>query len=153
MTREVIPVVAPTFMHTTERARLAGFRFVANEGDVSILDVEITSIRLVQGATFWIMNPLDGDKGSLSVVDKNDVMGLHTANGIPLGTPIELVRYANSIPLPSVAFHQEGAVMDTVAPIAAGLFIRATYEADAVSPPLVPQQRIIGMTFRWYLEA
>jgi len=146
-------IVAPTFMHSTERARLAGFSFVANDGETSILDVEIATHRLVQGATFWVMNPAVGDKGSLSVVDKNDVVGLHTANGIPLGVPIELTKYATDIPLPAAALHQESAVMDTVAPIPPGLFIRATYEAVAAVPPAAPQQRVIGITFRWYLSA
>lgn len=142
------PVVAPTFMHTTERARLAGFTFVADDAQASVLDIEISSRRLVQGATFWVSDCIAGDRGSLSVVDKNDVLGLHTANGIPLGTPIELVKYAANMPMPTAALHQESAIMDTVSSVPAGLFIRCTYEAVAASAP----QRVIGITFRWYLD-
>lgn len=140
------PIFAPTFLAASEQARLEGYEIVAEPGAVTILDVEVTSQMLVQGGQFWIVGSVAGDKCQFAVVDKNDVLGLHTANGIPLGTPIELVRYVKNYRLPPVPLYQDSIVMPTVAPVAPGLFLRAQFDAVVGGG-----QRRIGVLYHWYI--
>jgi hypothetical protein len=140
------PVFAPTFLSASEQARLEGYELIGEPNAVTVLDVEVQNQMLVQGGQFWISGAVAGDKCHFSVVDKNDVLGLHTANGIPLGTPIELVRYVKNYRLPPVPLYQDTIVMPTVAPVAPGLFLRAMLEAVAGGG-----QRRVGMLYRWYI--
>lgn len=140
------PVFAPTFLSTSEQARLEGYEISCEPDSTAILDVEVTVQMLVQGGQFWSQDCVRGDKAHFSVVDKNDVLGLHTANGIPFGTPIELVRYVKNYRLPTTTLFQEDIIMPTVAPIAPGLFLRTVYEAVAGGTT-----RHTGILYRWYI--
>lgn len=140
------PVTAPTFLHASAQARLKGYALSCAVNDVAILDIEVTTQLLVQGGGFWMSNTVFGDKAHFAVVDKNDVLGLHTANNIPLGTPIELVRYVEDYRPPTAALWDDDIVMPTVAPVALGLFLRMTYEA--VNSGV---QRDMGVLYRWYI--
>lgn len=139
-------VVAPTFLFSSEQARLQGYALSCAPDSVAILDVEVTVQMLVQGGQFWIADGQIGDLGQFSVVDKNDVLGLHTANNIALGTPIELVRYVKDYRPPTVTLWKEDIIMPTVAPVAPGLFLRTIYEAVAGGGT-----RNMGVLFRWYI--
>lgn len=139
------PVVAPTFLFADERARLRGFRMSCPADEIAIIDVEVTTQLLVQGADFWVMGAQVDDKASFAVVDKADVLGLHTAYSIPIGTPIELTRYVADYPLPTSTIYEQDVTMPTVAPIAAGLFLRCIYDATPAG-----SQREIGVVFKWY---
>lgn len=136
-------VVAPTFLHASEQARLKGYRVVCAPGEVTIFDIEVTSQLLVQGGQFWLRNAADEDYADFSIVDKNDVLGLHTQYGIPLGTPIELRKYVDYFPFPP-GDYQDNIVMPTVAPIIEGLFMRVVYHSHGVAPVT------LGMLYRWY---
>ncbi len=145
-TADGVPVMAPTFLHASAQARLEGYALECAPGTTTILDVEATTQILVQGGQFWVQDCARGDKAHFSVVDKNDVMGLHTLYGYPLGTPIELVRYVKDYRLPTTALWKEDIIMPTVAPIATGLFMRTTYEAVAGGTT-----RYMGVLYRWYI--
>jgi hypothetical protein len=145
-TTEDVPVVSPTFLFSSNQARLKGYALSCAVGATAILDIEVTAQLLVQGGSFWVTNTQFGDLAHFAVVDKNDVMGLHTANGIPLGTPIELVRYVEDYRPPTVALWQGDIIMPTVAPVAAGLFMRMIYEAVAGGA-----QRDMSVLYRWYI--
>lgn len=140
------PVMAPTFLHASEQARLEGFVLETDPGEVGILDVEVTHQLLVQGGQFWVMDAQKGDVAHFSIVDKNNVLGLHVLYGIPMGTPIELVRYVKGYCLPTSPLWKDDIIMPTVAPVAQGLFIRCTYEAANVGVA-----RTMGSLFRWYI--
>lgn len=140
------PVFAPTFLSASEQARLEGYELIGDPGVTTILDVEVTTQMLVQGGQFWIAGAVAGDKCHFSVVDKNDVLGLHTQMGLPLGTPIELTRYVKNYCLPPVPLYQDTIVMPTVAPVAPGLFLRALLEAQPGGG-----QRRVGILYRWYI--
>ncbi len=140
------PVFAPTFLSASEQARLEGYELVGEPGVTTILDVAVASQVLVQGGQFWIAGAVAGDKCHFSVVDKNNVLGLHTLHGLPFGTPIELVRYVKNYRLPPVPLYQDTIVMPTVAPVAPGLFLRCMLEAVAGGG-----QRRVGMLYRWYV--
>ena len=139
-------VVAPTFLHASEQARLEGFALECEPGQTTILDVETTTQLLVQGGQFWAQDCAQGDKAQFAVVDKNDVLGLHTQLGLPLGTPIELVRYVKDYRLPTSSLWREEIIMPTVAPVAAGLFMRTIYEAASGGGT-----RHLGVLYRWYI--
>jgi hypothetical protein len=140
------PVVAPTFLFATEQARLEGFALECEPDSVAILDVEVTTQMLVQGGQFWTTSCVYGDKAHFAVVDKNDVLGLHTQLGLPLGTPIELVRYVKNYRFPTADAWREEIIMPTVAPVAPGLFLRTIYEAVAGG-----STRRTGTLYRWYI--
>ena len=141
-------VFAPSFLFTKYQAGLEGYALVCDPGATAILDVQVTSQTYVQGGQFWISGGAIGDKCHFAVVDKNNVLGLHTLYGLPLGTPIELVRYVKNYRLPPVPFFQDTIVMPTVAKVVTGLYLRAIMEATAGGA-----QRHIGITYRWYREA
>jgi hypothetical protein len=141
-----VPITAPTFLFASEQARLEGYSLTCEPASTTILDVEVTSQMLVQGGQFWIMDGVVGDKAQFAVVDKNDVLGLHTQLGLPLGTPIELVRYVKNYAVPTAALWREEIIMPTVAPVAPGLFLRAIYEAVAGG-----STRRLGTLYRWYI--
>lgn len=141
-----MPIVAPTFLHASEQARLEGYELTCEPNSTSILDIEVTTQMLVQGGQFWVMNCVLGDKASFSIVDKNDVVGLHTQLGVPLGTPIELVKYVKNYRFPTSDLWREEIIMPTVAPITIGLFLRATYEATNAGTT-----RTVGTLYRWYI--
>jgi hypothetical protein len=138
-------IVAPTFLHASERARLRGYTMTCAADEVTILDVEVTTQLLVQGAQFWVQGCERGDLAQFAVVDKNDVLGLHTLYGYPIGTPIELTRYVKDYPLPTLATYEQDLTMPTVAPIASGLFLRCIYEAGAGG-----STRYVGVVLKWY---
>jgi hypothetical protein len=142
------PVVAPTFLFATEQARLRGYALECDPGETSILDIEVTTQMLVQGGQFWISGSrTKGDKAHFSIVDKNNVLGLHLQHGIPMGFPIELVRYVKDYHVPAGdQVWREEVIMPTVAPVAQGLFLRCLYEAAAGGGV-----RDLGVLFRWYI--
>lgn len=139
-------IVAPTFLHASEQARLKGVTLTAEADQVAIVDYEVTNELLVQGGQFWVTGAKDGDIASFAIVDKNDVLGLHTQMNIPLGTPIELVKYVDDYPLPAVEIFKDEIIMPTVAPVASGLFIRATLQTSAEVG-----RRKVGILYRWYV--
>lgn len=141
-----VPVVSPTFLFSSNQARLQGYAFSCAPGEVSILDVEVTTQLLVQGGQFWITGGQLGDKAQLSIVDKNNVLGLHVLHGIPMGYPVELVRYVKDYAVPPVSPWREDIIMPTVAPVAPGLFMRVQYEAVVGGGT-----RDMGVLFRWYI--
>lgn len=140
-------IVAPTFLHVSQKARLQGFPMEIEPDTVGILDIEVTTQLLVQGGQFWVQNSEAGDQVSFSVVDKNNILGLHTLYSLPLGTPLELVRYVKDYQLPTATIWQDNIDMPTVADVAQGLFLRVIYEA-------IPSgvNRKTGILFRWYVE-
>jgi len=141
-------IFAPTFLHTSEQARLKGLSMSGTADSVVIADYEVTNEMLVQGGQFWVMGSQDGDTASFAVIDKNDILGLHTQLGHPIGTPIELVKYVDNYPLPPVgnAVFKDEIIMPTVAPVATGLFLRATLTFGSV-----PGNRRMGILYRWYI--
>ena len=140
------PIFAPTFLSASEQARLEGYELIGAPGVTTILDIEVTTQMLVQGGQFWISGAVAGDKCHFGIVDKNNVLGLHTLHGLPLGTPIELVRYVKNYRLPPVPLYQDTIVMPTVAPVAPGLFLRCSLDAVAGGA-----ERRVGMLYRWYI--
>lgn len=139
-------VVAPTFLFASAQARLQGYALSCAPGATVVLDIEVTTQLLVQGGAFWMVNTVFGDLAHFAVVDKNDVLGLHTANNLPLGTPIELVRYVKDYRPPTVALWDDDIIMPTVAPVAPGLFLRMIYEAVGSGA-----QRDMSVLYRWYV--
>lgn len=139
-----VEVVAPTFLFTSEQARLKGFLLTAAPGIVTVLDVAVTGQLLVQGGQFWIKSAADGDSADFSVVDKDNVLGLHTQLGLPLGTPIELVKYVDGYQVPGGDMWRDEIIMPTVAPVTQGLYLRATYHSVGATDVKM------GILYRWY---
>ncbi len=146
-------VVAPTFLHSSNTARLKGYKITAPAGETVIHDVEVTSQLLVQGGQFWIMGSGPDDYVEFVVCDKNGVIpfpsnpaiSLMTALGLTPGVDVlELTKYVDPLHIPEIPFFQDNIIMPTVAPVVNGLFLRTIYHNTGL------QDAKMSLTYRWY---
>jgi hypothetical protein len=146
-----VPVVSPSFLYSSDQARLAGVQFTAGAGQPTVYDIHVTSQMLVQGGQFWMDGAAAGDYADFSVVDKDNTLGLHTLYGLPLGTPIELVKYVDAYPVPAssaaLPVWRDEILMPTVATITAGLYLRCVFHSHGSTDVAV------GLLYRWYVNA
>lgn len=123
-------VVAPTHVHISEAWRMEGIRFTASGHTTTVYDYLITKEILMQGGHWWTHCDSLNDSADFSVVDKDNVLGLHTLYGLPLGTPIELTKFVHNYCVPSG--HTTGLIQaPTVSPVVSGLYVRVAYDNNA----------------------
>ena len=122
-------IVSPTHMSISENWREDGTDslYECFPSGISIYDREINTEVLIDGADWFIENGHLGDTLSWAIVDKNDILGYHTALGYPIGTPIELIRYVKNRNI-QPGKSSGGVHPPTVAPVVSGLFIRCIYD-------------------------
>lgn len=146
-------VVAPTFLHSTNAARLHGYRLSIAAGQQAIQDVEVTTQLLVQGGQFWITGAGPDDTAYFSVVDKDGVIpypanpsiSLMQAYGLTPGADVlEITRYISDLPIPEVAYYQDKIVLPTVASVLPGLYLRVSYDNTGTNAVKM------GLTYHWY---
>jgi hypothetical protein len=124
------PIVAPTHIAISEAWRMEGVRFTASGQTTTIHDYRITKEILMQGAHWWTQCDSLNDSADFSVVDKDNILGLHTMYGLPLGTPIELTKFVRNYYVPSG--HTVGIIQaPTVSPVVSGLYVRVAYDNNA----------------------
>lgn len=143
------PVFAPTFLFTSDRARLKGELWEATPGAVTMFDVEVTTQLLVQGGQFWIRDSAAGDYVDFSVVDKNNVLGVFGMYGLTPGQDVlELVKYVDKYRIPATTealpVWRDEIIMPTAAPVRLGLFLRCTYHSQGSVAPTM------AVLYRWY---
>lgn len=125
------------YAYTEENARFVGFRYICPSGTTSNHDELITSSIRLQGGHYWAATPSIGDTVSLSVVDKDNILGN--------GAGVVLAEYVKTLPL-APWNHQAEIIAPTAGLVVAGLYLRMTYTnvgASAVS---------FGVTYRWYQQ-
>jgi len=135
-----------TYSSFEEDAAFYGARIAAPADTVTIHDVEITTQLYVDHGMAWFKDANDGDIVEISVVDKDDVLGLFTALGYTVGEDVlELGKWAENIPMfpgdsPWVMFHTE----DT-APVVEGLYLRIKYDNNHST-----NAAVMGVVFNWF---
>lgn len=139
------PIFSPTYAQFEEDTNFKGVLVEAGAGETAIVDLEITTQVFMAGGYFWSADCNLGDYVEISVVDKNDVLGLFSAYGLTVGVDVlELGKFVETHYMkPGGTGFGELLTEDTAAVIP-GLFVRTKYEnvgtADAA----------LGVTYRWF---
>lgn len=136
-------VVAPTHVHISEAWRMEGVRFTASGHTTTIHDYHITKEILMQGGHWWTLSHGLNDSADFSVIDKDDVLGLHTLYSLPPGYPIELKKFVKDYYVPSGL--TTGLIQaPTVSPVVSGLYVRVAYENNS------DEDAEIGVNYIYY---
>lgn len=144
--REIIPVFAPTYFRIDESWRMEGIRFTASGNSTTMYDFRITKELLMQGGLWWVQTTSNTDSADFSIVDKDNILGLHTLYGLPVGTAIELKKFVKNYSIPPGT--NNGQIQaPTVSPVVSGLYIRTTYDNNGDDPAE------IGVNYIWYEKA
>lgn len=134
-TTDGTPIVAQSpYAYTNENARFVGYLYTCSPGTVSQDELITSPIRL-QGGYYWVKSPNLGDKVSLSVVDKDNVLGN--------GPDTVLAEYVKDLPL-APWDHMHDVIAPTAGFIPAGIYLRLTYENTGTSDV------VFGVTYRWF---
>ena len=133
-----------------QKTRFKKFKYDVPVGTTGIFDELITTQVWIQGGTYRVKgaNADDMDKADFAVVDKDDVLGIHTALGIPLGTPIEVDHYVVSEWIESEN-PQADLRVTTAGKLYAGLYLRAKYESAGQQGDADPR---VFIRYLWFEE-
>jgi hypothetical protein len=139
-------VVSPTYNQFDEDGSFFGTRMVCLADTVNITDIEVTTELFVRYGMCWFKGANDGDIVELSLVDKDDVLGLFTALGYTVGVDVlELGKLAENIPM--YPGDTPWTTFDTgdTAPVIEGLYIRIKYDNNHAT-----LDTTMGMVFNWF---
>lgn len=139
-------VIASSYTQYDEDAQFKGHRVSCPANTVTILDIPITVETYVNRGKCWFKDANDGDEVEISLVDKNDVLGLFSLFGYTVGQDVlELGKWAEAIPMfPGDSPWTDFSTEDN-APLMAGLFLRVKYDNSHAS-----QDAVMGMVFHWF---
>lgn len=128
-------VVSQTpYAYTNENARFVGHLYTCPPGTSSHDELMTTSIRL-QGGYYWVKGANLGDTVSLSVVDKDNILGN--------GTDVVLAEYVKNLPL-APWDHKDEIIAPTAGRVVSGLYLRMIYTNGG------SQDVNFGVTYRWF---
>lgn len=140
------PVVATTYPYVPDAWRMEGIRFTASGQTTTVYDYYITKEILMQGGHWWTLSHGLNDSADFSVVDKDNVLGLHTLYGLPPGYPIELKKFVKNYHIPSGL--TTGIIQaPTVSPVVSGLYVRIAYDNNS------DENAEIGVNYIYYEKA
>lgn len=135
-----------TYSSFDEDGSFFGARIECPANTVTIHDIEITTELFVDAGKVWFVGASDGDIVEISLVDKNDKMGLFTMLGYTIGQDVlELGKWAENIPMYPGNTPWTDFVTPDVAPIVAGLFLRVKYDNNHAT-----QDAVMGIVFSWF---
>lgn len=122
------------YAYSPEKARFVGFLYECTPG-ITEFDEPLTSYIRLQGGYYWCRGANIGDRVSLSVVDKNNVLGM--------GANFVLSEYVSRMPVAPWDHLQE--ISTTAAgSIQPGLFLRLKYENTGNNSVN------LSVTYKWY---
>lgn len=139
-------VVSPTYPTFEEDGSFYGTRTVCAANTVTFTDIEITTELFIRYGMCWFKDANDGDIVEISLVDKDDVLGLFTALGYEVGVDVlELGKLAENIPM--FPGDTPWTTFDTgdTAPVIEGLYLRLKYDNNHAT-----QAAVMGMVFNWF---
>lgn len=117
----------------------------AAAGATTIVDFEITTEINARGGYFWSSGGNIGDYVVVSVVDKDDVLGLFSTYGLTVGVDVlELGQWVKKVYINPNGTQWASLVADDVAPVVAGLYLRSKYENVDTQPANV------GITYKMF---
>jgi len=122
------------YAYTEENARFVGHLYTCPVGTSTHDELVTTTVRL-QGGHYWAATPTIGDTVSLSVVDKDNILGN--------GAGVVLAEYVKTLPL-APWNHQAEIIAPTAGLVVAGLYLRMTYTN------LGSNDVSFGVTYRWF---
>jgi hypothetical protein len=123
------------YAHTEESARFVGFRYVCPANSTTNHDELISQKIRLQGGQYWASTPTSGDTVTLSVVDKDNVLGY--------GAGTILVEYVKNLPLAPWEHHLEVS-SPNAGTVPAGVYLRIAYTNTGNSDV------DFGVIYRWY---
>lgn len=139
-------VVSQSYSQFEEDAQFKGHRVACPADTVTIYDIPITVETYVNRGKCWFINAHDGDEVEISLVDKNDIVGLFSTYGYTVGVDVlELGKWAETIPMfPGNVSWTDFSTEDN-APLLAGLFLRLKYDNSHAT-----EDSVMGMVFHWF---
>lgn len=139
-------VTAQSYSEFDEDGSFYGVRMACPADTVSIHDIEIDTELYVTYGMCWFKNANDGDIVEISLVDKNDVLGMFTALGYEVGVDVlELAKLAENIPMYPGDTGWTTFKTDDTAPVMEDLFLRLKYDNNHATLAAV-----MGMVFCWF---
>ena len=129
------PVVTRNYkIISNDGYRKCGLKFVATAGDTTFYDRLLTEAVQLRGGWTWIGDTaVWGDEMYMSVIDKDDVLGLFALYGLTVGVDVlELTRYVKSFTVPPGGIPVPGYQVDpgTYSGLVAGLYLRTAYISE-----------------------
>lgn len=140
------PPFSQTYGYFPEEAQFQGFLVQASGLDVdTIVDYKIEREIYVKGGWFWTDQGNIGDYGEFSVVDKDNILGLHTFYGLTPGVDvIELGKYVSSQYLNPNGHDWCALEPPNVANVVSGLYMRTKIHTTGEKPVNM------GVTYLWF---
>jgi len=128
--------VSLTFGETNELPLWSGSKHLCPAGEVSFFDIEMTEIYKLVSGTYSVYNWEQAnleDYIEISVIDKNDVLGLFSTYGLTVGTDvIEINKFVKK----SYVWEKDNgfeSIYGSKLNIPLGLFIRIAYNSFGVT--------------------
>ena len=119
-----------------EEARFRGHLYAVPASGTYSFDERLDEAVRLSGGVYWVTGATLGDKATLSIVDKDDILGL--------GPGYVVATYANEIPL-APWDHTVDLTAPTAAKLPAGLYLRLTVVTASASMAM-------GVTYRMFVE-
>jgi hypothetical protein len=133
------------YAYANERTVFQGFSYTAQPNSLNIFDEPIgNKLVYVQGGKLWIKQPNLGDYAELSVVDKDNVLGLFDQYGLTPGTDVlEISKWVRNLTIPPWDWECE-LIAKTAGMVTSGLYLRISY-LNSGSQPVN-----FGVFYLWY---
>jgi len=133
-----IPIVTQNYRTVSEDGfRTYSVSFIAVAGELTAYDLLLDTDILLHGGWSWVGDTASwGDQVHMSVIDKDDVLGLFDLLGLTEGEDVlELSRYIVDIDVPPGGYGKEGHHIHTgtFADLVEGLYLRVRYSSEGDS--------------------
>lgn len=128
-----------------ERTVFQGFKYTAQPEALNIFDEPIgNSLVYIQGGKVWVKSPNLGDYAELSIVDKDNVLGLFDNYGLTQGVDVlEVSKWVRKLYPPPWDWECD-LFSKTAGSVASGLYLRIAYQNTGIVPV------DFGVSYLWY---
>ena len=128
-----------------ENTVFQGYNYTAQPGALNIFDEQVgNNVVYVQGGRLWVKSPNLGDYAEMSVVDKDNVLGLFSQYGLTEGVDVlEISKWVRNLRIPPWDWECE-LMAKTVGELTPGLYLRTAYQNVGVDPVE------LGGFYLWY---
>jgi hypothetical protein len=138
------PIYAPTFVYTAEDGVYKGYKYELVAGAQNIFDELVAAPIYLQAGEAIVKDANWGDYGEMSVVDKDDVLGLFATYGLIKGVDVlELKKHARTIYM-MPGDSESKLDFESARYVPAGLYLRSVYVSTGSAAP-----KMI-VRYKWY---
>lgn len=133
------------YAFANERTVFQGYKYIAQPSALNIFDEKVGSkLVYIQGGKLWVKAPNLGDYVELSLVDKDNVLGLFSQYNLVVGTDVlEVSKWVRKLYMPPWNWECE-LLSKTVGQLVPDLYLRIAYENVGTTPV------DFGVTYLWY---